>query len=155
MELVPVRPEQKEQFWNIFQKYLYEMTAFYDDDLDENGNYPYPYFEAYFTQPERKALYLVEEGVPVGFAMVIPYSSIGETPDHVMAEFTIFPRYRKRRLAASVVEALFRQYPGSWEIKYHEANLPAKKLWTGVAAPYHPRRIALNDQETVLAFSTC
>lgn len=32
----------------LLQKYLYEMPRFYEDDLDKEGNYPYPHFEDSF-----------------------------------------------------------------------------------------------------------
>ena len=35
-----------------------------------------------------------------------------------------------------------------------EKNLPAKKLWTSLAAPYRPGVHHLNEEETVLAFDT-
>ena len=39
INLKPVKPKDKELLWNINQKYLYEMTGYYDDEMDENGNY--------------------------------------------------------------------------------------------------------------------
>jgi hypothetical protein len=38
IELVEVKSEQRELLWNIFQKFLYEMTNYYDDEMDEMGN---------------------------------------------------------------------------------------------------------------------
>ena len=54
-ELVRVRPEDRELLWNINQKYLYEMTNFYDDPMDEAGNLHYGHFEEYFRDPDRRA----------------------------------------------------------------------------------------------------
>ena len=46
-----VRPEDRDLLWNVNQKYLYEMTNFYDDPMDKAGNYHYGHFEEYFTDP--------------------------------------------------------------------------------------------------------
>ena len=54
--LKPVTQNEKELLWNINQKYLYEMTKYYPDEMDENGNYHYGYFESYFTEPDRKSV---------------------------------------------------------------------------------------------------
>ncbi len=35
--LVSVQAEEKERLHNIHQKYLYEMTLFYPDEMDGNG----------------------------------------------------------------------------------------------------------------------
>ena len=55
IELRKVQINDRELLWNINQKYLYEMTNFYDDPMDEKGNYHYGHFDDYFTDPERTA----------------------------------------------------------------------------------------------------
>lgn len=38
--------------YHLFQMYLYETLRFYEDDLDKEGNYPYPHFEdSFLTLP--------------------------------------------------------------------------------------------------------
>lgn len=34
----------RELLWNVFQKYMYEMSHLYLDEMDELGNYPYEHF---------------------------------------------------------------------------------------------------------------
>lgn len=140
--------------WNINQKYLYEMTSFYDDPMDENGNYHYGYFDDYFLDPKRVAYFIYNDDVLVGFAMLCPYSNIDGNPDYTMAEFTIFPSFRRKHFALDIVKMLLDKHPGKWEIKYNEKNGGAKKLWNIVAAPYEPEVHHLNEEETVLSFET-
>ena len=154
IKLVPVKAEERELFWNINQKYLYEMTNFYDDEMDAMGNYHYGHFPEYFTDPKRKAFFICNEDVKVGFVMINPYSVIGHTPDHTMAEFTIFPAHRRKHYATDAVMLILATYKGQWEIKYNEKNIPAKKLWTAMTAAYNPSVYHLNEVETVLEF-TC
>ncbi len=154
MELVAVRPEDRELLRNINQKYLYEMTNFYDDEMDEKGNLHYGYFDAYFTDPKRKAFFLYEEKTLVGFAMIHPYSNLGERPDYVLAEFTVFPMYRRKHLAIRAAELIFTGFQGRWEVKYNEKNAAAKALRNRATAQYHPDRTRLNETETVLSFCT-
>ena len=152
MELVPVRDEDRELLWNLNQKYLYEMTNYYDDELDEKGNLHYGYFDAYFTDPKRRAFFLHEGEALVGFAMINPYSNIGAEPDYVLAEFTVFPARRRQHLATEAAELIFGTFRGSWEVKYNEKNAPAKELWRKVTAKYRPETTRLNETETVLSF---
>lgn len=153
IELQTVKEEDKELFWNINQKYLYEMTSYYPDEMDKQGNYRYGYFDAYFTEPERKAFFIFNDEKMIGFVMMNPYSAIGHNPDYTIAEFTIFPSYRRKRYAFDTVKLIFSSYHGSWEIKYNEKNSGAKKLWITATAPYSPRVYKLNEEETVLEFS--
>ena len=152
MELVRVRPRDRELLWNINQKYLYEMTNYYDDEMDSRGVLHYGYFDSYFTDPERMAFFLHDGGRLVGFAMIHPYSNMGGHPDHVLAEFTVFPAYRRRHLAEAAAEMIFTGFSGSWEVKYNEKNAAARSLWTKVTERYHPSVTHLNDEETVLSF---
>ena len=154
IKLQAVHKEDHDLLYNINQKYLYEMTNFYDDPMDRSGNYGYGHFEEYFTDPKRKAFFLYNNQLLVGFAMICPYSYFNAHPDYVMAEFTVFPAYRRKHYAFEAANQILAEYPGLWEIKYNEKNLPAKKLWTAVTAPYHPIIQPLNDEETVLIFRT-
>ena len=153
IRLLAVQQKDRELLWNIHQKYLYEMTNYYDDPMDGAGNYHYGHFDAYFSDLQRTAYFLYEDDALVGFAMLHPYSCIAETPDHTLAEFTIFPAHRRRRLAFDAANLLLKEHPGRWEIKYNEKNTAAKRLWNMVAAPYSPEVVHLNDTETVLLFT--
>ena len=152
IKIVPVKPEEKVLLWNINQKYLYEMTNFYPDEMDENGVLHYGYFDEYFVDEKRKAFFIYNDDKMVGFAMMHPYSVINGNPDYTMAEFTIFPSHRKNHFASDAVKVIFEYYRGEWEIKFNEKNKPAKALWTKVSAPYSPKVYHLNEEETVLVF---
>lgn len=140
--------------WNLHQKYLYEMTNYYDNEMDVEGNYHYGYFDAYFTESERTAFLIYSDGRLAGFAMVNPYSYIGEAPDHVLAEFTIFPAFRKKHIGLEAARMIFGSFPGRWELKYNEKNAGAKRLWNRATEAYHPVRHTYSEDETVLALET-
>ena len=152
--LQAVTTEDHDLLWNINQKYLYEMTNYYDDPMDENGNYHYGHFEEYFTDPLRTAYFILSDETLIGFAMLCPYSNLGGHPDHTMAEFTIFPAFRRHHYALEAVRMILARHPGKWEIKYNEKNTAAKELWTAVTCPYAPSTHHLNAEETVFAFDT-
>lgn len=152
MELIPVRSKDRELLWNINQKYLYEMTNYYDDEMDPYGNLQYGYFDAYFTDPKRTAYFIYAESKLVGFAMINPYSYLNGKPDHVLAEFTIFPMYRRRHYAREAAKTIFNLHRGNWEVKYNERNTAAKTFWSRVTERYHPQKIHITAAETVLSF---
>lgn len=153
IRLKEVKQEERNLLWNIHQKYLYEMTSYYPDKMDTNGNYHYGYFDAYFTERERKALFIFNDDLLIGFAMLNPYSYLNHKPDLVIAEFTIFPSYRGRHYAEDAAWLILDAFPGRWEIKFHENNIGAKKLWEMVTRRYNPTVYRLSDYETVLEFS--
>lgn len=151
--LKKIEPSDKRKFWNIVQKYLYEMTNYYDMGMiDELGNYKYKYFDSYFEDCERAALFIYNDGVLIGFAMINDYSCLGNRIDHAIAEFTIFPRYRKRHLGIRSVQEIFKQNHGRWEIKYSNKNQAAEALWTKAAKEYDPLVSSYDRTESVLSF---
>ena len=152
IKLQKVEAKDRDLLWNINQKYLYEMTNYYDDPMDENGNYHYGHFDDYFSDPKRVAYFIYSDDNLAGFAMLNPYSNIGQEPDYTMAEFTIFPSYRRKHLALETAKMILEKHPGKWEIKFNEKNNGAKKLWSTLSAPYSPEIHHLNEEETVLAF---
>lgn len=152
INLKKVSADDRELLFNLNQKYLYEMTNFYDDALDEKGILYYGYFDAYFTDPLRSAYLIFKDDDLCGFLMLHPYSYFGGPTDHVLAEFTVFPMYRRQRLAAETVKLLFDTFPGRWEIKYNEKNTAAKSFWNKCTQCYKPEQITYSDTETVLVF---
>lgn len=152
IDLNKVQPEERNLLWNMNQKYLYEMTNYYPDDMDENGNYHYGNFDSYFTDSERDAFFICCAHKIIGFAMVNTCSYLEHETDHVIAEFTIFPAYRRMHYAGTAAEELLSRYSGKWQIKYNEKNTGAKHLWEAVTHQYNPVKHRLNDTETVLEF---
>lgn len=92
------------------------MTKYYPDKMDEQGTYHYEYFDAYFTEAERKAFFIYDDEIIVGFVMLNPYSAIEHHPDYTIAEFTIFPSYRRNHCAINAVNLILSSYHGNWEI---------------------------------------
>lgn len=149
---VPI--SDREKLWNVFQKYLHELTAYYPMEMDETGNYSYRYFDAYFEDVGRMALFLYDDGMFVGFAMINDYSCLGNPIDHAMGEFTVFPQYRKRHLGMEAVQTILERFPGRWEIKYCNANQAAARLWNSAAQRYNPTLSSIEDgTESVLSFT--
>ncbi len=153
LQLKNAAPSERELLWNLIQKYMYEMTSIYNDPMDENGNYSYEYLDEYFTDPKRTAYFIFNDGVLIGFALLCPYSCLDLKVDHTMAEFTIFPAFRRNHFAVAAAKMILEKHKGKWEIKYNERNSGAKRLWNALTEPYKPQVFKLDDEETVLVFN--
>ncbi len=146
-----IPPNDRPRLWGLLQQYLGEMSAWYGDRPDQKGEYPYPWLDHYFTDPERAAFFLEAGGETAGFALVNRFSALGEAPDHAMAEFFLLPGWRGKGLGLAFAQEIFRQRPGSWEIKYHRENRPAGALWSRAAEPFRPRVTPMGE-EVLLSF---
>lgn len=142
----------QDKLWNIFQKYLYEMSNYYDMEMNESGNYEYKYFDHYFKESERIVLFIYNDECLVGFVMINNHSCLGDPIDHAIGEFTIFPRFRKNHFGLEAIQKIFEQYHGKWEIKYSRENKAAERLWIKAAEKYKPVVSPYADTENVLSF---
>ena len=152
LKLQIARKEDKSLLWNMVQKYLYEMSQFYDVPMDEEGNFQYRHFEEYFSDPVRTAYLIYNDDKLAGFALLNPYSCCGGNPDYTMAEFAILPAFRRKYLATDAVNAILDRHPGKWDIKYSERNTVAAKFWEKTTSMYSPKKMNLNTEERVLLF---
>jgi len=150
--LMKVSEGNRALLWQLLQQYLQEMAQYYDLAMDADGNYAYRYFDAYFTDPDRKAFLICCGEKTAGFALINPHSYIEKTPDHVLAEFFILPEYRRMHIGYESAQCILHSFPGRWEIKYNEKNAAASKLWNRIASQYGTVRHGIGDDETVLEF---
>ena len=118
MELKKVGVSDILKLYSLMQKYLYELSAYYDIPMDENGDFIYKYFETYFTEPARSAYFFVNEGKTVGFCLINDYSFTAKKADNNVAEFTVFPVFRNRGLGEEAVRLLKQERQGSWQLKF-------------------------------------
>ena len=155
IELVRASQAEEDCFLRLLQHYLYEMTAYYPQLPEEDGMLPSPFPPIEFGGGEDGAApyFLRENGMNAGLALLSRASYLGEETDHVLCGFTVFPASRRRKLGSAFGKMILESRPGRWEIKYNEKNIPAKKFWHKITAPYHPSLIHLNEVETVLIFT--
>lgn len=153
IHLQPVSKDDRQTLWHLLQKYLYELSLYYDDIIpDENGIIDTPYFEEYFTEEDRSAYFIYHENERIGFAMINRHSEIGEDPDAAIAEFTILPHWRGRGLGESAAAAVLATKTGLWELKYSPKNRAAKTFWNKVTEQYSPSVHPLGVEDEVLLF---
>ena len=152
LSLRPVEPRERELLWALLQEELEELLPYYPEELDDRGQVPYPWFEAYFSEETRSALLIQQGAAIVGFALINDYSCLGEALDHSLAEFYIRPAFRRRGLGREAVAAIFRRYPGRWELKFHRENRAAEALWLRATEPWRPLRRPW-EEDVVLSFT--
>lgn len=149
--LTAVSPQNKQLLSLLLQEYLAETAIFYGDRPDENGRYPYPYLDLYFSDPERKAYFIASADAPAGFVLINRFSVFGDDVDWSVAEFYIRPAFRRQGLGRSVMEEIFRRHKGRWELVFSLENNAAEAFWRSVTAPFSPSGILWNSQ-AVLSF---
>ena len=126
VEIVPVPLTEKPLLWARFQDYAQELTQ-YGTHARVNGEFEYPYFDLYWTEPDRFPFWAVADGKRVAFALV--HRMAHETE---MAEFYSFPEARRSGAALKFAQAILERFPGRWELTQYRANDGAVAFWRRV-----------------------
>jgi predicted acetyltransferase len=46
-----------------------------------------------------------------------------------MAEFFVARGYRRRGIGTQIAQEVWRRFPGTWEVRVMETNVPARQFW--------------------------
>jgi predicted acetyltransferase len=128
--LVAVDEKHKQVLANLVQFYRYDFSAIRDLELSPHGTYPYRYLDHYFVEAGREALFIVADGRIAGFALM------RRLPQGVnqVAEFFVLRAHRRHGVGGAAARALFRRFPGRWQLEFDHANDAAAGFWPAVVA---------------------
>lgn len=113
----------KPTLWRLLQLYAYEFSEFTHQIIDEDGEYSYRWFDAYWTDPDRFPYLITTESGLAGFALVLAGSP------HDMAEFFVLSTLRRAGVGVHAARQLFELHPGAWQVRQMAANTHANAFW--------------------------
>lgn len=144
-----VKPEKRDTLFRLLQYSLFEESLTDLNDMNEDALFDYPWFDAYFVEPQREAYFIRERGTQklLGFAMVRGH----EDGRHSIAEFMVIPKCRRQGVGAQAARACFALHDGLWEVRPAYGSESAKRFWQRVITEYAPRA---SWQDGVFAFET-
>lgn len=115
--------------------YQYDFTEFTDEDVGDDGRFGFRYLDAYFNEPDRRALLLRIHGRWAGFALLRRGASLAGDPDVMdVSEFFVMRKYRRRGLGTEMAHRVFARFPGRWQVRVMAANTPAQAFWCRAVA---------------------
>lgn len=129
LDVVPVRAADRSVVRRLLQLYLHDCSEVVAADVDEHGEFAYPYLDHYWTEPDRHPFLIRTDGQWAGFALV------RACPHWDMAEFFVLRRYRRLGIGQAAARAVLALFPGHWEVRQVRANPDASAFWRAVI-PY-------------------
>jgi predicted acetyltransferase len=132
VEVVEATEDDRPVVRRLLQFYHYDFSEFNDDDVDPHGEFPHRYFDAYWTESNRKAFLFRMDGAWAGLALIF-------TGDpHDVAEFFVMRKYRRRGVGAEAAALLFDRFPGGWTVRQQLWNPAATAFWrNAIPYPFH------------------
>ena len=123
----------RDVLFRLLQYSLFEESATDGNEINADGLYEYPWFELYFTEPDREAYFIkcVGTGELLGFVMVNTYMK-GQCAGHAVAEFMVLPKFRRMGIGRLAAQLCFSLYSGYWEVSPSYGSDVAMAFWENV-----------------------
>jgi predicted acetyltransferase len=142
--LIPATPDQEPVLANLLELYAHDFSEFLEIDLNEDGRFGYPHLPLYWSHPDRHPFLIRMDGKLAGFVLIRKGSEISGDPSvWDMAEFFVIRRCRRHGIGTEAAHQVWRRFPGPWEVRVMESNVPAQRFWaeaifTFTDAPINP-----------------
>ncbi len=121
----------------LMQLYQHEFSILDGGDIGEDGLYEYKYFDHYWREKDRFPYLIYVDDRVAGFVLVNSHSVADQDiATKSIAEFFVMPSYRKKHIGKHVACRVFDMFPGNWQVRQTETNLPAQKFWRNVISEY-------------------
>ena len=95
IEILPASISEKSVIKQMMELYLYDLSEFFNVDLNEHGHYEYSYLDHYWVEEVRHPYLVKVERKLAGFVLVNQSTNLPGS-QYCMAEFFILRKYRKK-----------------------------------------------------------
>lgn len=120
----------KEQFENLFNYYLYELSAYSQEDIGAEGTFEMEDISPYYRDERLYPYFIKFDDKIVGFILVTSPPYVAQEVDYSVQELFVLPKYRGTNIAKDAVKQIFKLYSGRYEVGMFKSNVKAVKFWT-------------------------
>lgn len=148
VDLDEARLEDRGIIAGLLDDYLCELAAHREDAVGATDSRGYPYLDAYFSEPGRHPFVIRRQGKVVGFALLRDATSTSRVWE--VSEFYVTPESRRAGVGREAVVAIWRRFPGAWDLQVHAHNTGAVRFWAScveVAARQAPRVMEVEAED--------
>ena len=144
--LTKVKKEEKEILYRLLQYSLFEESENDLNEMNEQAEFEYKYFDAYFTDDDRYAYFIKEKETNklLGFSLVNEHVQKFEN-GHSIAEYLVIPKYRRNKIGKNVAFEIFNRFPGNWEVSPSYNSEKAYLFWKHVIEEYTKNNYKFED----------
>ena len=145
VEVIPASAEQEPILANLLELYAHDFSESMELELGPDGRFGYEPLSLYWKEAGRYPFLIKVSGRLAGFALVGTGSRISGAEDvRDMAEFFIIRGRRRLGVGTKAAQAIWRRFPGQWEVRVRDRNRAAKEFWAGaitafIGKPIHPQ----------------
>lgn len=128
--VVPATPEQEPILANLLQLYAHDFSEFHEVELGPDGRFAYRELPLIWSESGRHPFLVELDGKLAGFVLVKRGSEISANEAvWDMAEFFVIRGYRRRGIGTQVAREVWGRFPGRWQVRVMQSNVPACEFW--------------------------
>lgn len=137
IEIISATQEQEPILANLLELYSHDFSEFVELKLGPDGRFGHKHLPLYWKDSGRYPFLILADGQWAGFVFVRKGSEISGGADvWDMAEFFIVRGFRHRGLGMKVARAIWKKFPGAWEIRVMDRNHRAVEFWARATAAF-------------------
>jgi len=130
IEILSAVREQAPVLANLLELYAHDFSEFCDVEIGQDGRFGYQSLALYWSQPDRHPFLVRVDGKLAGFVLVKKGSEIsGHENVWDMVEFFVIRRHRRRGVGTAAASAVWKRFPGLWEVRVMKSNVAARDFW--------------------------
>lgn len=149
IEVRPAIQEEMPVLANLLELYSHDFSEFINLKLQPDGRFGYPRLPLYWSDEKRHPFLVRVGGEIAGFALVARKDQgVGNPLIWDMAEFFITRARRRRGVGRAVAAMVWSRFPGPWEVRVVESNVPAQAFWRAAIRAF--TRAEAHETSTVL-----
>ena len=131
LEILAASSDQKAVLENLLELYQHDFSEFMELEIGIDGRYGYRDLEIYWTDPQRFPFLIFAGGKLAGFVLVRGMTrETSNAPNWDMAEFFVVRGFRRSSVGTRAALDVFARFPGHWQVRVMQANLPACAFWS-------------------------
>src|SRR5580698_6532517 len=131
LEIISAAPAEAPIMSNLLELYAHDFSEFHDVEIGNDGRFGYPPLPLYWSDPDRHPFFIKLDGKLAGLVLVTCKEAVWD-----MAEFFILRGCRRRGIGTQVAHEVWRRFPGQWEVRVMQANVPAQRFWADAISKF-------------------
>jgi predicted acetyltransferase len=131
--LEPVSVDSASILDNLFELYAYDFSEHTPLRIKASGRFELTVGDVWWTRDDHFAYFIKWRGELAGFALLRMGSRVTNAPEVMdVAEFFVLRSSRGQGIGRVSAHALFRAFPGAWEVRVRRTNVAALQFWSRV-----------------------
>lgn len=131
VQLEPIERDRASVLQNLFELYVHDFSEHVPLRLQESGRFELSPGEVWWTGDDHFAYFIRVRAELAGFALVRRGSRVGGASDVMdVAEFFVLRGARRSGVGTRAAHAIFRLFPGAWEVRVRRTNSAALSFWS-------------------------